>query len=584
MSQEPKTSPTGQQLWSLLPQVYRERDKDGDLAKFLDASGELLDRIYQTLLQRLEDTSPETCQDWLLPYFAQLLDVRLVSTDVDGQRQEVVRAVDWRQRKGTIACMCEITEEIGRLHQKVVIQEGHTRVATTTRVGMPLLSMQSLGEEALGDAAEPAPHMLHPGLPMGTVDFRKQSYAKEIDQEENTAVSHTNLFPNGEVTWQQAHRRAVPRVSNSYQDLSVRTVDMRTPDWRVGHHHHKRVLLHTPPPTGFFSPDQPEVAWTSIESVLKSPEHQEHVEAMLDEPDQSQLPVTVDHVDVREQVIQDDDGTITHRTTFTGRATEEKRGTDRVVPVIVGSIHLNANSVSKRKRIYRFENVVLGKGSSKVWPIPLTVGANPSNGEDSVTVENATLELQQVAAKRVVVDSTDTTSPVLSAVDCLLDRLEVAGGLARLEYGTVLGDAVCKALQASDCIFNGSVLAPSEQSTPTVPLRQGYVRYSRVPSSIHADVTGLVVHLDSLAYEKALFWNTTYGLPGCGVLHPATPDSIRFGAEAGGEMGAFHHRHHTLREVAVIEKLKQFLPVGMEAVLIPDLRWWTNPPTDESSS
>jgi hypothetical protein len=69
----------GAQLYALLPEVYRNRDRDANEARdehlrlYLDASGELFDRIYQTLRQRLDDHFPDTCQEWLLPYFAELL-------------------------------------------------------------------------------------------------------------------------------------------------------------------------------------------------------------------------------------------------------------------------------------------------------------------------------------------------------------------------------------------------------------------------------------------------------------------------------------------------------------------------------
>ena len=37
-----------------------------------------------------------------------------------------------------------------------------------------------------------------------------------------------------------------------------------------------------------------------------------------------------------------------------------------------------------------------------------------------------------------------------------------------------------------------------------------------------------------------------FGEPGCGVLHPACPRSVRSGAEDGGEMGCYHDRRYAL--------------------------------------
>jgi hypothetical protein len=66
------------------------------------------------------------------------------------------------------------------------------------------------------------------------------------------------------------------------------------------------------------------------------------------------------------------------------------------------------------------------------------------------------------------------------------------------------------------------------------------------------------------------------------VLHHATPPSIRFGAEDGGEMGAYHDRRYALAVEAVRTKLEDFLPLGLQAVLIPDPRLLVAPPEPQS--
>ena len=127
MSQYPFIeSELGKRLYTLMPEVYRNRDMpDRDQARYLDAHGQLLDLIHQTLLQRLADTFPDNpedpealaCQDWLIPYFADLLDVQLVSPHVEGQRDEVANAIGWRQRKGTLTVAEEVAEAIGHIEQ-----------------------------------------------------------------------------------------------------------------------------------------------------------------------------------------------------------------------------------------------------------------------------------------------------------------------------------------------------------------------------------------------------------------------------------------------------------------------------------
>jgi hypothetical protein len=179
----------GEQLYQLLPEVYRSRDKTSGrageaaksegLARYLDAHGHLLDLIHATLEQQLRDTLPESSQDWLLPYFAQLLAANIVSPDSDGKHAEIKNAVSWRQRKGTLRCAEEIAEAVGQM--EVEIQEGWKRVAMTPRIGMPLMPARvwddtlNIGDNLKFDKRVPSEIAQHPALPAATVDLRRQS-------------------------------------------------------------------------------------------------------------------------------------------------------------------------------------------------------------------------------------------------------------------------------------------------------------------------------------------------------------------------------------------------------------------------
>lgn len=50
------------------------------------------------------------------------------------------------------------------------------------------------------------------------------------------------------------------------------------------------------------------------------------------------------------------------------------------------------------------------------------------------------------------------------------------------------------------------------------------------------------------------------------------------GAEDGGELGAYHERRLVLRQRAVLEKLREFLPVGIEALFVSDATLACAPP------
>jgi len=199
-----------------------------------------------------------------------------------------------------------------------------------------------------------------------------------------------------------------------------------------------------------------------------------------------------------------------------------------------------------------------------------------------VRVSNGRIRLERVAAKRLVVERTDVETPVIEAVDCLFDEIEAADGLVRLEGTTVMKGISCRRLQASDCLFAGPIDLHPKVNDP-----RSCVRFSRVPRGFTAprldrgaltSAEPIFFAFEHCAREGGSRPVDRFGDPGYGVLHPATPDAIRFGAEDGGEMGADHHRATCLAHAAVLTKLEEFLPLGIEAVLVPDPRLLVAPP------
>ncbi len=665
----------GNQLYELLPAVYRTRDNaanddGGDLARFLDACGHLLDLIRQTLDQRLADAFPdnpssgEACQPWLLPYFADLLDVRMVSPDDAGRRDEVAHAVAWRQRKGTLKALEQIAENVGRL--EVEIQEGWKRVATTPQVGLPRLLAPALGESALHDAFADHPGWAarHPGLPAVTVDFRYPSRAMQVVTDrgaapQNPAAKQTT-FDGQAVWWRQVNRHGAPCFPGSYEDVSRRTPDVRTPTWSRGHAHPKRVLLHAPPPLGFFGPDP----YTTVSDLDYSAEGEHlledyHVQGTLTVSagrltlrrcTVKQLVVTVSSHDDVILAAEDtlfntvsvgagaasfDGCTVLGSTTvfkltaanciFNGSLSATVGGSirySRIPADLDENVEQEANTTDVATLFSAlFDDPGAGvlrpdappsllfgaedggemgayHGGREGRPVripivgTLTMDLSASSeytvkdlileGSGTLRVTQGMLNLERVAAFDVRVESvspTDDTGmfqPVLTAEDCLFDRLAVVHGLARLVYCTVLSQCQTHRLQASDTIFTaGLELAPGTAANPHC------IRFSRIPEDVD------VAYLRTLANttEPPIFYEfafdegdqvvqrrPVFGEPGCATLHPATSEAIRFGAEDGGEMGCYHGWRYSLLMAAVADKLGDFLPVGMEAVIVPDLR------------
>lgn len=502
----------GEQLYWMLPAVYRNRDNAGvgrlgDLANYLDACGELLDLIKNTLDQRLADALPNSvdkdrsCQSWLLPYHCDLLDVQLVSPTVGGKREELKSAISWRQRKGTNACIEEIAQGVAELD--IEIQEGWKRVATTPRIGFPLRPSKTLGGSENFDDVDfrlhPGYASRHPGLPALTVDFRYPSRAVQTGEDSQQASNLQNakltLFGDTEAWWYHGNPHGNPCFPNSYEDVSRRTVDVRETDWRKGHLHPKRILLFTPPRLGFFGPS--EIAGKSIRKTAKS---------------------------FTEDILHQREDFVFHST----------------VTVEAGRIKLERCAVKKL----------------------VVKTASPENSTD------------------------DSPIPVLEAKDCIFGDIEVGdGGMSRLEYCTIMGEFTSGSVQASDCIFAGPVTAKKYSEL-------NCIRYSRIhPKSTVPMPLGLdMFKITSNTVEMPIFAKKIeeikgsivirpleFGKPGYGVLHPAAPESIRSGAEDGGEMGAYHHLKYCQYDVAVLKKLENYLPVGMVPALIPDWRLLTPP-------
>ncbi|MBP8132844.1 MAG: hypothetical protein KAY13_01105 [Zoogloea sp.] len=553
-------------LYRQLPAVYRERDngsdtvggtpRPGDLALLLSDWGDLLDALYRTLQQRYYDIFPETegepdpeglargCQDWVLPYIAELLDVKLVSPLDQGQRHELGRAVEWRQRKGTPLVIEDIAEAVAVL--KVEICEGWRKVAVTPWAGFKLLPAEVFGEpdparfgdpQKEYDPRHPARRAEHPGLPGGTIDFRRASCA--VNTQDCAPATKIATVGKKGIDWRQAWPHGAPCFPDSFQDASARTVDLRTPDSERGHAHPRRVVLYAAPFPGFFAAEHPSVLWSAIEAAVLG---------------NTPLPAAVITQLSLESVTD----------ALTGRETRRLTGLGDTPVRISGVIELKGNTLPDT---WEF---------TKLW----------FDNRMDITHSQARFEGCAVCHLHIH-DTSGQTSAALTARNSLFMRLFAPTNMATLEYVTVLDRLVVERLNASDCLLIPPLRKDPMTADTDVP-RAGCIRFSRIdhPPTLPSDPqwippgqpSALKVFADSCTKLTPIFWNTRFGSPGCGVLHPQSDKTLRFGAEDGGEMGAYHDFAYTLREQAVMEKLKDTLPVGIEAVLAPDPSLGIAPP------
>jgi len=528
----------------LLPEVYRNNDNQsvekpqnhdelGDFAKYLDAFGELLDALHGTLEQRLNDVFPDTCQPWLLPYFADLLDVCLVSPEEEGKRREIDHAILWRQRKGTPMCVEEIAETIAQM--EVEIQEGWKQVVVTPRINQ-----------------REHPHAF--------VDPRKLSRAVQVDM--TSPDARTTRFKDTVAVWHPINPEGTPCFPESYEDQSRRTVDLRSPEPQSslrscdaqnrsmrttkGIYHPKRLALRVPVPSGFFAGDIPTVPWANVRDAIDTL--------------QASGGMKVVEELIRVEVSPE------QRITSIRSVRSDKQ---QILPVLITNrIELGEtpdDEGNPELHEWVFENLIL---------------------DNKITVHGGRVAFHQCAIRDVEIHTIDVMTPVLSATNSLIKTMRAARGLVRFEYVTLLKSSVIEALQATDSILLEPVW--KDGTDKEIPA-SGCIRYSRVPAQWFkqwSDLSepGLSVTKRTVSTERVEMFSIKFGEWGCGVLDPLTSKRICSGAEDGGEMGAYHHRLYCLKGRALLDKLADFLPVGIEPVLIFDERLNQLPPVVESQT
>ena len=104
-------------LYNLLPAFDRLRDAEagGPLQALLSVIGDQVAGLEADIAQLYDDWFIETCQDWLIPYFADLVEVALGPTtagtatltplDAANRRAQVANAIRDRRAKGTLAAV-----------------------------------------------------------------------------------------------------------------------------------------------------------------------------------------------------------------------------------------------------------------------------------------------------------------------------------------------------------------------------------------------------------------------------------------------------------------------------------------------
>jgi hypothetical protein len=129
--------------------------------------------------------------------------------------------------------------------------------------------------------------------------------------------------------------------------------------------------------------------------------------------------------------------------------------------------------------------------------------------------------------------------------------ITLAPGGVELRRVTVLGELDVERLDASDTIVTGNVDVTDTQA--------GCFRFSAAPEGSRLPHPYRRV----VWSDVAIFGSTLFGAPDYAWLAESAPDSIRRGAENGGEMGAWNAQLVPIKEDSLHRKVDEYLPFGL---------------------
>src|SRR6185503_10946385 len=88
-------------------------DEPGPLRELLDRVADQVAIVRRSLDRLWEDQSIESCDSWVIPYLAMLVDTNLVpAMDARGQRLDVANTINYRRRKGTLALVEQLAADV----------------------------------------------------------------------------------------------------------------------------------------------------------------------------------------------------------------------------------------------------------------------------------------------------------------------------------------------------------------------------------------------------------------------------------------------------------------------------------------
>ncbi len=106
-------------LFERLPEIYRTRDAEqtpaNQLRAYLAAVEASFGAIHDNIGQLYEDLFIDTCDDWVIPYIADLLGTTHLKGEARTLRADVADTIALRRRKGTLGAIERLCGQSHRL-------------------------------------------------------------------------------------------------------------------------------------------------------------------------------------------------------------------------------------------------------------------------------------------------------------------------------------------------------------------------------------------------------------------------------------------------------------------------------------
>ena len=166
---------TADQLYALLPAVYRSRDAaaGGPLRALVGVLAAQSDIVADNLGQLYDDHFIETCAPWVIPYLGDLVgyNSRYELSAVTDSRAEIANTIGYRRRKGTKIALQQVALDVSA--RPVIVVEEFRRLITTQSARLPRPG--TLATVSVRDAGLPAPQAAANGLTDSPFDLTSRA-------------------------------------------------------------------------------------------------------------------------------------------------------------------------------------------------------------------------------------------------------------------------------------------------------------------------------------------------------------------------------------------------------------------------